>query len=395
MKKDIQKRVLIVSALVPVTNSGAGCLTMYRHFIQRRDFTLAVATARGFQNEAILNFRIKSHKWIERLKKSRFSRIGKNLEYVLNWLLLPRDLLEFARKFQPDVIFGVVDDLHMGIGWRLSRKLRVPLAVDFQDLFAVSTFVDKYSKPYALIQRFLLNRYRFLNLQAEIVFHVGEGMRNWFKPNIRGEILFPMADQQNKTSQAAKIISDSPDRKIKILYTGNCRGSYGTMVLDFANHTLKDRRFDFKIYSLGTDMPSLDLDRLRKANIYQGFMLHDKLNLIIDDADFLLLVMGFDEKDKIFVSTSFNTKWVDYVSYGKPIIVWAPSYSSASSFATQTGCAYVVPHRDPVVLAEAIYSIASDLNCVKRLTDSAASVANSILNPDRLQGILLKAFKKN
>ena len=90
-----------------------------------------------------------------------------NSEYLRNWCLLPKSLLEFARAFKPDIIFSVVDDWHMGLAWQLSRKLKVPLAVDFQDLFAVSLSPTKVTAAISASAGLSsMNRYRFLNKNA-------------------------------------------------------------------------------------------------------------------------------------------------------------------------------------------------------------------------------------
>jgi hypothetical protein len=386
-RKSDKLRVLILSAVVPIQGSGAGCLTMYRHFILNDDFEVAVAAARDFEIPDVPTLRLKQDRITGRIRKTRFARFVKNLDYLRNWYLLPKHLTNFARSFEPDVIFSVVDDEHMGLAWQLSRKLEIPLAADFQDLFAVSNFITEYSRPYPRVQQYLLQKYRFLNRNSEIVFHVGEGMRDWFGDERRGEILYPMSGGYSSASvQTPRKRQDG--EPLRIIYTGNSRGAYGKMVLRFANETIDDPSLDFQIYALGTDIPEQDIKRLTDAGIFRGYLPFDDLVGKLEAADVCLLVMGFEEKEKEFVSTSFNTKWVDYVRLGKPIVVWGPGYASATQFARECGAAATVVENDAAEVVSAMHRIMQDPTLAQALKEGALAAADGPLDPQRLQCML-------
>ena len=380
-------RVLILSDVIPVQRSGAGCLTMYRHFILNQDFEVAVAAARDFKIADVPTFRIQQDRVTERLRKTRFSRLVRNSDFIRNWHLLPSGLTSFAKSFKPDVIFSVVDDIHMGLAWRLSRKLGVPLAVDFQDLFAVSNFYPKIVSPYPWVKNYLLNKYCFLNRESDIVFHVGEGMHDWFGNEARGDILYPMASELERptTEQENHGEEDTPFR---ILYTGNSRGAYGKMVLRFAKTTIDDPTIDFRIYALGTDIPGDELARLEEAGIYRGYLPFQELMSEMEQADAFLLVMGFEDNERAFVSTCFNTKWVDYVSFGKPIIVWGPEYASASRFANKQEAALAISTNDAEEVLSAFRRISNDSDLASQLGAGATLAAKGPLSPRRLQDLL-------
>ena len=147
----------------------------------------------------------------------------------------------------------------------------MPLAVDFQDLFAVSLFQPKLLQPFPPVQAFLLNRYRFLNKNAEVVFHIGDEMKSWFTPHCRGEILYPIADPVSAFPQLPAR-AHVPSGVVKLVYTGNCSGAYGRMLLQLAEVAHGEPRLDLKIFSRGTDWPPEATRRLEKAGIYQGFL---------------------------------------------------------------------------------------------------------------------------
>lgn len=389
VKSDLHKktRVLIVSSVIPVEHSGAGCLTMYRHFALAGDFDVAFATERDFKETSLPYFKITYSRISARIRKSRYVRVLTNADYVRNWFSLPDGLEDFARKFKPDVIFSVVDDWHMGLAWCLSRKLNIPLAVDFQDLFALSTFIGEYFRPYPPVREFLLARYRFLNRNAEVVFHVGQGMKEWFKGEERGDLLYPMASIPDDT-RPHDIGNRENAGPVKIVYTGNCRGPYGRMVLRFADAVQGDPRIQFQIFSLGTDMPDADLTRLKDAGIYRGYLPFAELEPELSEAEAFLLVMSFEDADKTFVETSFNTKWVDYVSYGKPIFVWGPAYSSAITFAKSEGAAAVIDVDDPKKVVDSLMECFEDPERIEMQSQMARTASKGVLNPHRLQTLL-------
>lgn len=383
-------RVLIISAVVPIQRSGAGCLTMYRHFVVHDDFEIAVAANRDLQKTGFRFFRLQLDRLSERVRNTRFVRAVKNVEYIRNWWSRPPGLMKFAREFDPDIVFSVVDDWHMGLAWQVSRKLSVPLAVDFQDLFAVSKFIGRDARPSPFVAKYLLRRYRFLNRKAEIVFHVGEGMRDWFGEERRGRVLYPMANGElvRKDPNARR-----PGSALRILYTGNCRGAYGKMVLRFAKASLSVPELEFKIFSLGTDIEEIELARLESEGIYCGFLPFEELEAELKKADAFLLVMGFEQEERDFMETSFNTKWVDYVSYGKPIFVWAPEYSSASEFARKTGAGYPIDKNESACVVANILEVCRDSNAVAALKEGAQNAAKTALSPKRVQDVLVSALE--
>jgi hypothetical protein len=105
-------------------------------------------------------------------------------------------------------------------------------------------------------------------------------------------------------------------------------------------------------------------------------------------AEAFLLVMSFEKSDKIFVETSFNTKWVDYASYSKPIFVWGPAYSSASTFAKSEGAAAAIDVDEPEKVVDALMECFEDPARTGVHSQMAKVAAEGVLNPHRLQTLL-------
>lgn len=391
MSKDIKLRILILSAVVPTEGSGGGCLAMKRHFIDRDDFEIAVSSQHKRDLGDIPFQVLRRSRVAHRIRRSRFARFFENVEHVLNWWLLPRELVGFAKGYRPDLIFSVVDDWHMGLAWQLSRKLDIPLAVDFQDLFALSQFVPVSRRPYRFTQQRSLAKYRFLNQNAEAVFHTSEGMRNWFAPDQRGEILYPIGGSSE--------VCDPSIFKIKedhtVVYAGNCYGAYGRMLLALSNALEQSNsRIKLKIFSQGNDWNEEDVLRFTNSGTYCGSLPFAELRKHLAEADAFLTVMSFEEPERAFVSTSFTTKWLDYAPYGKPIFAWGPEYCTANDFALKHNAGCVINSIDAsgVVAAFEIVTVSKDL--WEKYSVGANAAAMSILDPRRIHGILHKRIVK-
>ncbi len=68
---------------------------------------------------------------------------------------------------------------------------------------------------------------------------------------------------------------------------------------------------------------------------------------VLASADALLSVMSFEKEHELFMRTSFTTKFLDYVAFGKPVILWGPEYCTPVRVARERGGAAVVTTDDP------------------------------------------------
>lgn len=326
---NMKPRVLIVSGVIPATESGGGCMALHRHFCQRDDLEFAVAS-RNVTSDDIASKCPLPTPIYERIRPRRiFRRLRINLSYLRATAGIPRALLEFCERWRPDLIYSVADDLHATLGLQLAQHLRRPFVINFQDLFAISNFVPLRERPYRAIQPLLLRRYRHLQRSANWAFYTSRGMREWFGKDARGDILFPLGARPCVSPETPE-----PSRagQRKVIYAGNCYGPYGEMVYRLAALLRNHPTIKFEVYSMGNDWNAEAAADLRAAGIHRGFVPFEKLELEMRTADAFLTVMSFSPDYRTFVETSFTTKWLDYSNFGRPVVVWAPSYSSAARF---------------------------------------------------------------
>jgi glycosyltransferase involved in cell wall biosynthesis len=380
----MKPRVLIVSAVIPAIHCGGGCLALHRHFVERDDFTVAVASTIAGESSCAEQFSIRANRIWGRIKRTALGRLLTNAEYFSAGWRLPGGLLRFAKEWKPDLIFSVADDFHAPMAQHLAQKLNIPFVIDFQDLFACSNFQSGIRRPYRWVIPCLLRRYRRLQHSADAVFHTGEGMREWFGVDARGEVLYPVGAAGNGKPVARL----APVDRVKLVYAGNCYGSYGELLLQLAHHLENHSRIALEIYTMGNDWPAREVEHFTRCGIYRGFLPFEQLRKELSRADAFLTIMSFQPADRTFVETSFTTKWLDYAPCSKPIFVWAPAYSSAARFARETGAGVAVDNPEPQAIVSAIQTGASNSKRWRETGDAAARVAANELNAGRLHGLL-------
>jgi hypothetical protein len=386
MKNGCKLRIMIVSGVVPSLSRGGGCLALHRHFCERDDFAVAACGYETAQTSCSEALQMTRPKWWSRAKRTRVCRILENADYLVAKRRLPRPLLEFARKWQPNLIFGVADDLHTPMAFRLARTMRIPIALNFQDLFACSAFVASSARPFPPVKSLLLKRYHDSQARADAVFHTSDGMKEWFGPSARGDVLYPIG----AAAQISEPVEKPPSGRLKLVYAGNCYGAYGALLLRLACAVENTKNISLEIFTMGNDWPQAQVTHFSHSGTYKGYLPFSELKSKFREADMFLTAMSFARSDKTFVQTSFTTKWLDYAPCSKPIVVWAPHYSSAARFAYGTGAGLVIEDDDPKSVIARIQAVRAHPEQWSSLARGACNVAKNELNADRLHNLLNK-----
>src|SRR5215471_10920804 len=92
--------------------------------------------------------------------------------------------------------------------------------------------------------------------------------------------------------------------------------------------------------------------------------------------------------------TSFTTKFLDYVAFGKPVILWGPEYCAPVRVARKHGGAVVVNQNDADAIVSAGRQIAGDALWREQLSQQAKELHQTLFNPDRLQEIFVGEIEK-
>ena len=137
--RDKRIRVFYLSYTPPVPSWGTA-MSFYRHFVERSDFEIFIATdsAEVEQYQVPYRFlRFDVPKWLRRMQHTRFYRWFWQYNQSIAGYFVPHQVWQAARAFKPDLVFTVAGSWNWTarLAQQVARRLRVPLVASFNDWF--------------------------------------------------------------------------------------------------------------------------------------------------------------------------------------------------------------------------------------------------------------------
>ncbi|HBJ34688.1 MAG TPA: hypothetical protein DDZ51_07985 [Planctomycetaceae bacterium] len=379
-------KVLYLSWIAPVEGSGA-TLAMRRHFVEREDFEMMVATSGRFEHPTIRHFPISRTVSLQRLSNTRLCRAVRNYEMLVKARKIPQGLLEAARDFRPDCVFTVADLTLSEAARRLAMKLQVPLVSNFQDWWPRGQFYYPHERPYPRLVGGLEERFRRLHRDSDLVFCTSEGMQEFLGSHPNSHVLYPIPARSAPQLPPRPTTRES-GKPFRILYTGTAFGTYGRLLRELAGK-LRDRvDIELRIYGAKPDWPTDVLRDAEASGLYQGFLPFNQLESELEGADAFLAVMSFEKEMEVMMRTSFTTKFLDYAAKGRPIIVWGPDYCSPVRLARREEAAITVCDADASKVINEIDTLKTDCELSNRLAIAAHRLALTVFDPAQIHDTL-------
>jgi len=381
----LKRRVLLVS-IVPPRNDCGVRIVMYRHFIERSPFELHVASNADFAEGLVIHTQLRLPYPVHRLRKSRF---GPGLTAWISdyenfiWPLTANYALEEAvEKFQPEVILTLAECGLCHIARKVAQRHRIPLAGLFLDWFPVM----KGHYGHKSTQWILSRRYRELYAACDLAFCTSDGMQETLGPHPNSHVIYPMPGRH--------VVPENswPPRSVKfrVVYVGAVENFYGRMLCSLIERIEATSDLEIIVVGPNADWPKQLLERARANGTYLGFKPPEEAAEVLASADALLSVMSFEKEHELFMRTSFTTKFLDYVSFGKPVILWGPEYCTPVRVAREHGGAAVVSAADASAVVCLCHKIARDTELNNKLSKQAVQLHQTLFNPDRLQELLVR-----
>lgn len=370
-----------------------GAMAYYRHFVERPDFELFVAT----DDETVLNYHppyplvlFKQPPWLERLLRTRLYRFMHSYKHLVAGRFIPPAVMQAAREFKPDMIFTIAG----AWGWttlmsqQLARRLNVPLVGSFNDWFDFSGIIHPWARP--LLER----KFRSFYQSCDLALCTCEGMREELGPHRNAQILYPLGGNLNPAAVRADVTRKDNSRFVAA-FAGNLGNWYGKMLEGLVTKALAARApVDFRFFGGGASW-SGEFDRLaRERGMLQGHVAFAQLQQEMAGTDGLLLPMGFDEDCALTERTSFKTKFLDYLTFQKPILVWGPEYCSAVRFAREFDSAEICVSPDEGKFLASIEALARNPARQGELVRNARRMYDDRFHPDKIHAVLLENCRK-
>ena len=378
--------VLLVS-IVPPRNDCGVRIVMHRHLVEGNPFKLHVASNADFEDGLLVHTPLRLPYPIHRLRKSRFGpRLAAWITDYENfiWPLTANEALEEAvQNFKPDVVLALAECGLSQIARKTAQRHGLPLAGLFLDWFPVT----KGHYGHKWTRGILSRRYRELYAACDLAFCTSDGMQEMLGPHPNSHVIYPMPGKYRAPGENAW---PRANEKFRLVYVGAVRDFYGRMLCSLIERIEATNDLEIIVIGPGADWPKQTLERARASGSYLDFRPPDEAAEVLASADALLVVMSFERERELFMRTSFTTKFLDYVAFGKPVILWGPEYCTPVRVARKHGGAAVVSSSDTDAVVSLCRQIATDSALSKKLSNEALQLHQALFNPDRLQDIFVQ-----
>jgi glycosyl transferase family 1 len=327
---------------------------------------------------------------IHRLRKSRFGpRLAAWITDYENliWPLTANEALEEAvEDFKPDIVLTMAECGLCHGARKTAERHRLPLAGLFLDWFPVMQghFGHKFT------QSALNRRYLELYSACDLAFCTSDGMQEVLGPHPNSHVIYPMPGRHS--------VPEKPwppsTGKFRLVYVGSVQNFYGRMLCALIEKIQATNDLEIVVVGPNADWPMELLQRAKANGVYLGFKSPEQANDVMASADALLVVMSFEKEHEMFMRTSFTTKFLDYVAFGKPVILWGPEYCTPVRIARKHGGAAVVSKDDPEGVVGICRDFTEDSALNEKLSKQALQLHQTLFNPDRLQAIFVGEIEK-
>ena len=379
-------RVLLVS-IVPPRNDCGVRIVMHRHLVEGNPFKLHVASNADFEHGLLVHTHLQLPYPVHRLRKSRFGpRLAPWITDYENfiWPLTANGALEEAvQNFKPDVVLTLAECGLSEIARKTAQRHGLPLAGLFLDWFPVT----KGHYGHKWTRGILSGRYRELYAACDVAFCTSDGMQEMLGPHPNSHVIYPMPGKYRVPMENASLRANG---KFRLVYVGAVRDFYGRMLCSLIEKIEATNDVEIIVIGPGADWPKQTLQRARASGSYLGFKPPPEAAEALASADALLVVMSFEKEHDLFMRTSFTTKFLDYVAFGKPVILWGPEYCTPVRVARKHGGAAVVSSSDAGAVVSLCRQIATDPALNEKLSNEALRLHQTLFNPDRLQDIFVR-----
>lgn len=340
-----------------------GSIIFYRQFVERDDHDLFVVTDReDFSSDHFPWKQYRLPRMLRRLQRTRFGNYVHDFVHFTSGWRIPHDIEAAAQHFNPELVMIGAETPIADLGIALSRRLKVPLVGHFMDWPTFSMCGHQW------IFKFASNRFLARYRACDLAFGICPEMLEKLGSHRNAHVFYPSGKLPESTPRRRERKSDEPFR---LLFAGNLGQWYGRMVLQLAQAIPSQKNLKFSIAGKNANWTLEEETWLIKNKIFAGFKKGAEYEKLFESADCLLVCMGFDKEAELIESTSFKSKFVDYLVSGRPIIVWGPEYCTAVRHARKYGFAEFVTNPDPETVLTTIIKLAHDPERCAELVQNA------------------------
>ncbi len=376
-------RILYVSFIPPTPGMGTA-MAYYRHFVERNDFELKVVTNLDpfpFASVPYKPVLFGRNRIRNRLFKTRLMPWLHGIHSLTSWGRIPARIWREAETFKPDLVFTIVAgwDYSALVAWRMAQKFKIPLVTSFNDWFDYGGLL-----PHPFYHKIIEARFRRLYQKSDLAFCTCEGMKEALGKHRNVHVLYPIGAKAMDANSSFHAPRENGG-KFVVVFAGNLGNWYGPMLENLATAAIEAGvALEFRFYGSGSSWSREFDERAKAEKIFRGHLAFDELRKQMEEADVLLLPMGFEKSCEFAERTSFKTKFLDYLTFRKPIVVWGPEYCSAVRFAREFDSAEVCLDSNPEYVLSKILSLSRNVQRQAELVANAEKMYQERFHPDRI-----------
>lgn len=377
--------ILYVSS-VPAEPTSAGGILLRRHFEAARDRFRVVA--------CLPPVSWMTHWGIQRRIASACGRMWSDqaAEEWHTWIdgrWADKWLSEVKRDRKTVILTIGYGDLSSAAA-RLAKRAGLPLVVLFHDWWPDVPPLRPPWRARAETTFFGLHRAAAASLP------VCDGMKYALGPHPAAETLYPIPSTHELHQQPSS--ASTAPYPFRVLYAGNL-AEYGPMLSSALVESLKCPPIRLEARGLPLQWHPEVIKELQSRKMLlpfvDPFLDREELEAWLQSANALLVTMSFDPSLKRRMMTSFPSKLPEFCRYGRPIIVWGPSYSSAVQWAQTADRGVCITSPDVHCLVDAVRCLADDPKRCAEMGRRAREAYQGMFNPGLLQAQFEEAILRS
>lgn len=373
-------KIILISSVLPSPTS-AGEVVLYRHLSQLDNYEVCIPESNSSNSRkgVVSSF-------YKRLQKTRLHPFLKDLELFLNgyrWeVLLAGD--EVPKK--DAIVLTVAHGDGCWAALRFAQKYTLPLVTIFHDWWPDCPTVHR---PFRQI---LEDRFQRLYRESTVALCVSQSMKDHLGKHPNSVVLYPIPASVQKDKLGSTPGSQQPTGVMRVAYCGGLY-DYGPMLADLLNATKDHPHIELQVRGKRPNWPAEFKSEMRDRGLWLDFAPREELEGWLHSMDVLLVAMSFSPLMKRRMKTSFSSKLLDYVQFGKPILVWGPDYCSAVAWAKENDKALYVTDENPKAVLESLHSLRQSYERINHYANQAQYAALGEFNSAVIQQNFLKAIK--
>jgi glycosyltransferase involved in cell wall biosynthesis len=361
-----------------------GGMILHRHFSGDSSYVLGIVTNNPSVPTCGDFYRyVPEPRFLSRLKKTRFSRWFHDYTHLVHSRIPDTRLKIAVEEFKPDVILNVAETYLSNHALLLARRAKIPFACYFMDWANYAACSHPWAVP-------LMDRmYRRLYCEADLALCISEGMREELGPHHNAQVVHPIGGWQTECNVSKSMEST----RFTFCFAGNLAHWYGQQIEGIIRLCEGQDAVGLKIFGMHQNWTQEFEVRQRQIGVFQGYRPYEDLVPEFQRSDAFLLPMGFDPEAALIERTSFKTKFLDYLGFGKPILVWGPEYCTAVRSARQYESALCITDPNPEAAYAGMRRIATEPDLRVELIRNATRMRQAEFHPDRVLATLRHAIE--